>query len=272
VFLVEFHETPVKRSRKDVGCEGGGVHRAVVRGAGGGRGGGGGAARDTPVKRVRVQPTNLSVAQQLGRKAGERGGGEGGGGLVVEDCHNFVVEDRGDVMRAVESCGEVAAGKRLRVVEESTVEMAKEGKRSRVPTNFYITQRRKPEESVAKAKKKAALVIPIKSCPRKMTSDAGNVEDDNYTSQSFPSVISKNGGGWLLERRDLEVAREGGRVNPDSLVGQTFKKLFPKFGYYDGKVIAYCKDRDAFHVRYNDNDEEDVSYDELVGLMRRKWD
>jgi hypothetical protein len=53
-----------------------------------------------------------------------------------------------------------------------------------------------------------------------------------------PSALLLGGARWVGRRRGGELGAGGRRVDPDSLdllVGQTFKRVFPKFGHYDGK-------------------------------------
>ena len=53
------------------------------------------------------------------------------------------------------------------------------------------------------------------------------------------------------------------------LVGKvTIQKLFPNYGYFSGLIESYDNGEKLFHVRYEDDDEEELRFVRCCGVMR----
>lgn len=52
------------------------------------------------------------------------------------------------------------------------------------------------------------------------------------------------------------------------LVGRSISKKF-ETGTFRGEVVAYDQDAELYKIKYEDDDEEELTHDELVPLLRR---
>jgi hypothetical protein len=74
-----------------------------------------------------------------------------------------------------------------------------------------------------------------------------------------------------------DVSPEASRYHTDeafrnlrkSMVGKIFTKYFPGHGSFDGKVVQYGIATDNYLVRYDDGDEETITYPELASQLQK---
>ena len=58
-----------------------------------------------------------------------------------------------------------------------------------------------------------------------------------------------------------QLLKDGASGN--SLIGTSFHRDFGKYGWFEGTITGYWPDDDLYHIEYMDDDNEDLSYNDL---------
>ena len=56
----------------------------------------------------------------------------------------------------------------------------------------------------------------------------------------------------------------------ERLLGTSIRKLFPKYGYFNGVISSFDEEADFYFVRYEDGDEEELTLRELLPYLPKE--
>ena len=85
---------------------------------------------------------------------------------------------------------------------------------------------------------------------------------DPPTESSSPAAPPSGASGEGERLSDQQVA--------ERLVGSSIRKLFPKYGYFNGVVSSFDAEAELYLVSYEDGDEEELTLKELAPYLPKE--
>lgn len=95
---------------------------------------------------------------------------------------------------------------------------------------------------------------------------AGRGSPEKATGASFGKASLEAPSSGALE----EGERSGGQQVEERLVGSRIRKLFPKYGYFNGVITSFDAEKRLYLVNYDDGDQDQLTFKELAPYLKKE--